>query len=64
MRKRVEMIISYITDGTDYEYHDNHGVLIRCKDCAYCSTRMNHCVINPGEWLPDGYCSKGERRDG
>ena len=48
--KKVEMIISYITDGTDYEYHDNHGVLIRCKDCKYFASRNYECAINSGEW--------------
>lgn len=29
----IEMIIDYTTDGTDYQYCDNKGVLIRCRDC-------------------------------
>ena len=33
--KHCEMIIDYLTDGTDFEYNDNRGVLIRCKDCLY-----------------------------
>lgn len=63
MSKKVEMIISYITDGTDYEYHDNHGVLIRCKDCKYFASRNYECAINSGKWPSYGYCSKGERKD-
>lgn len=35
MSQKIEMIISYTTDGSDYQYHDNHGVLTRCKDCSY-----------------------------
>lgn len=61
MRKRVEMIISYITDGTDYEYHDNHGVLIRCKDCRYYHPSMKNCAWYPGDFKETDYCSRGKR---
>lgn len=30
---KVEFIESYIKVGNDYQWHDNHGELIRCKDC-------------------------------
>ena len=33
--KHIEMIIDYVTDGSDYQYNDNHGLLVRCKDCKY-----------------------------
>ena len=33
-KAHIEMIIDYTTDGTDYQYCDNHGILIRCRDCA------------------------------
>ncbi len=29
------MIIDYITDGTDFTYNDNTGVIVLCKDCKY-----------------------------
>lgn len=34
MSKHVEMIIDYVTDGTDFQYNDNHGVRIEggCMD--------------------------------
>ena len=32
---KVEFIESYIRVGNDYQWNDNHGELIRCKDCKY-----------------------------
>lgn len=61
--KKVEMIISYTTDGTDYQYSDNHGILIRCKDCRFYSPLMYICGKNSGGWKPNDFCSKGERKD-
>ena len=35
-RVTVEFIESYIKIGNgDYQWNDNHGELIRCKDCKY-----------------------------
>jgi len=31
LSRYVEMIIDYVTDGTDFQYGDNHGVLTRCR---------------------------------
>lgn len=57
MKEHCEMIIDYLTDGTDFEYYDNHGVLRRCKDCTrynvygWCS---KHC-----EYVKeDDFCSR------
>ena len=69
--KHVEMIIDYVTDGTDFEYCDNHGVLTRCRDCKhYCYTdnripqeQWCACDISEGTWHPDDFCSYGERRE-
>ena len=64
MSKTIEMIISYTTDGSDYQYNDNHGILIRCADCKYydtwCDTPLCGLDIidNPSH---DDYCSRGER---
>ena len=33
--KHVEMIIDYIEVDGDFQYCDNRGLLIRCKDCRY-----------------------------
>lgn len=42
---KVEFIESYIKHGNgDYEWNDNHGELVRCKDCMH----MRHL-----EWLDD-----------
>lgn len=42
---KVEFIESYIKHGNgDYEWNDNHGELVRCKDCKH----MRHL-----EWLDD-----------
>lgn len=73
--KHVEMIIDYIVDGEDFQYSDNHGVLIRCKDCKFWSkyssssaaSEYHHCSFGIGVNLhtkADGYCHRGERRDG
>ena len=35
MKRKVEFIESYIKIGNDYQWNDNHGELIRCKDCIY-----------------------------
>lgn len=36
MKRKVEFIESYIKVGNDYQWSDNHGELIRCKDCKHC----------------------------
>ena len=61
MSKHVEMIIDYTTDGADFRYNDNHGVLIRCKDCVYNGGDRRHCTRKNGMWDTIGeldYCSK------
>lgn len=36
MNQKVEFIESYIKIGNDdYQWNDNHGELIRCKDCEW-----------------------------
>ena len=47
----VEMIIDYTTDGTDFNYSDNHGVLVRCMDCEH-------------YWKAHGVCTKSEMNRG
>lgn len=72
--KHVEMIIDYVTDGTDFEYCDNHGVLTRCRDCGYWIPGFisdNDHFIPPkcGKYQQmvghsaDDYCSYAERRE-
>ena len=66
--KHIEMIIDYITDGTDYQYNDNHGVLVRCKDCKHRDPEDHKCdcghdimwqLPRADEW----FCADGERGD-
>ena len=67
--EKVEMIISYITDGTDYQYHDNHGILVRCKKCKYyktymqCGKKVKMCDRNIMIVDDNDYCSYGEREE-
>ena len=59
-KRKVEFIESYWTGGeygSDYKWNDNHGELVRCKDCKHhleCD-----CWIENGD---DWYCADGERR--
>ena len=66
MNQKVEFIESYIKHGNgDYKWNDNHGELIRCKDCKYWSKEHDrNCMIRQG-WFPvgpDWFCADGERR--
>ena len=68
MSKYVEMIISYIVDGDDFQYNDNHGVLIRCKDCKYYVPDMGCCDHIGGITYAESvkeldFCSKAEKRE-
>ena len=65
--ERVEMIISYTTDGTDYQYNDNHGLLIRCCQCiGYEETdivaRTGICARFVCKTECDDYCSKAVKK--
>ena len=61
MAKHVEMIISYTTDGSDFRYNDNHGVLTRCKDCEYLDRLMCKLRLESVAW--HDFCSKAVRKD-
>ena len=51
-KKTVEFIESYIKIGDgDYQWNDNHGELIRCKDCKW------YRMPRYGE---EGYCENME----
>ena len=69
MSDHIEMIIDYITDGTDYQYNDNHGILVRCKDCKFTQTDgMDDYAIYCKKWdrwemPPEGYCYKGRKKN-
>lgn len=72
---RVEFIESYIKqDGdADYVWNDNHGVLVRCKDCKHWKPGY---ITDKDDFIPpscgypnvvghssDDYCSYGEARE-
>ena len=63
--KKIEFIESYRIpdDGGDYQWDDNHGRLIRCKDCKHHDGircfRWNSTIITGF----DDYCSKAELRE-
>ena len=50
MPRKVEFIESYIKVGNDYQWNDNHGELIRCKDCKFYGV----CVLSNSEY---GFCA-------
>ena len=64
MAKKIEFIDSYIVkDGMDYEFQDNHGTLIRCKDCEHWEEEYDNCILNGMNVQHDDYCSKAERAE-
>lgn len=77
MKHKVEFIESYIKIGNDYKWNDNHGELIRCKDCKWLGVAnlkdkngqpnpVACCRGNGNIRLgitPDDYCSKAERKE-
>ena len=67
----MEFIESYWTGGelgSDYQWSDNHGELVRCKDCKHfndmkCSyPERGTCdlwhMLHWGDW----FCADGERK--
>lgn len=72
-RNRVEFIESYIKIGdSDYQWSDNHGELVRCRDCKHWIPQgfsgpfnytFSRCRRIQGEWNADDYCSRAERKD-
>lgn len=68
-KRRVEFIESYWTGGelgSDYQWSDNHGELIRCKDCKYgekvndiymCGKSRSFGIAHDPLW----FCADGER---
>lgn len=63
--KRVEFIESYLKIGNDYQWNDNHGELIRCKDCKWfgdigCAISIVDDTDKPSE---NDYCSFAQRKE-
>ena len=69
-KRRVEFIESYWTGGelgSDYQWNDNHGELVRCRDCKHRDPEDHKCDCGHGiQWqLPrqdDWFCADGERK--
>lgn len=63
MREHIEMIIDYTTDGTDFQYNDNHGILVRCIDCLWYASDRNKCLNRfIDNIVATDYCSRGEKK--
>ena len=63
-KRRVEFIESYWTGGelgSDYQWNDNHGELIRCRDCKYYEPSFSLCKIH-GVRNADWFCADGQRK--
>ena len=67
-KRKVEFIESYWTGGeygSNYQWNDNHGELIRCKDCKYYDPDCQICDNGLDSiFPPDWFCADGERREG
>lgn len=75
---KIEFIESYIKfDDGDYQWNDNHGELIRCKDCKYFELdhfdnvngipliTAHECCTKWGDGCKtseNGYCFMAEKR--
>lgn len=65
---KVEFIESYIkgpNGSADYQWNDNHGELIRCKDCKRLGYTNSHWFC---KWLnrcvdEDWFCADGVKRE-
>ena len=68
MTKKVEFIESYIkVDGSDYQWCDNHGELIRCGECIYqqgdkSDPRSLNCYLDGRDAPEHGFCWMGKRK--
>ena len=61
-KRKVEFIESYWTGGelgSDYQWNDNHGELIRCRDCKHYDGFGCHKLkmMVSDSW----FCADGER---
>lgn len=77
-KRKIEFIESYWTGGefgSDYQWDDNHGELIRCKDCKFYESLGEYCqydgTVMPNRWhpygiacKPDWFCADGKRKEG
>lgn len=77
-KRKVEFIESYWTGGeygSDYHWNDNHGELVRCKDCGnwipgYITDKDDFIPPKCGKYQQmvghsaDDYCNLAERKEG
>ena len=69
-KRKIEFIESYCTGGefgSDYQWNDNHGELIRCKYCKHRDPEDHKCDCGHDiQWqLPredNWFCADGEKR--
>ena len=77
-KRRVEFIESYWTGGelgSDYQWNDNHGELIRCKDCEHATMTSDgkmckYCEMDTDDFGyqrevyhdADWFCADGQRK--
>lgn len=71
-KRKVEFIESYWTGGehgADYVWNDNHGELVRCKDCQHSCDYTDifpdyayKCIKNGVYHNDSWFCADGERR--
>ena len=66
--EKVEFIESYIKIGNgDYQWNDNHGELIRCKDCKWFHQAFKsegRCLKHDNDYHePNWFCADGEKRE-
>ena len=71
-KRKIEFIESYWTGGelgSDYQWSDNHGELVRCRECIYWQDNNDGYPHKDCKWRedetpdPEDFCSAGERRD-
>ena len=68
-KRKVEFIESYWTGGeygSDYKWDDNHGELVRCKNCKhYKEDGTGMCDLYHAHGCAETwYCADGERKEG
>lgn len=63
---KVEFIESYIKIGNgDYKWNDNHGELVRCKDCKHYIDGTGLCALYHAHGHAETwFCADGERKCG
>ena len=70
-KMKVEFIESYWTGGelgSDYKWSDNHGELVRCRNCVFFRADnipekdFGFCEIHYETHSDEDYCSEAEKK--